>query len=1001
MQTLLLKSIANGHSLPVSLTGFNKYSDQIEISGIFASKNNLPDCSYVTAEAVDADPGTDVFVDTVSAQDSNHLHQHKDAFEWLMTQITIVCEGMIIPVNSSAGVPITISVLKTIPSVRCVRLQKLTKLHFSSPDTANRSGSLSNTVFSFLSSWTGNQQHKKQQPDESFAEIAVPVFPVSKSPLKLRVRPCDDSGHILPLDAAFHNTVMIHGIGVIGSNRMIACLTHLLRPSIRQQIAVKVKDASEAGVREVNQQSMKLVLVTASSECPPESVILPDSLIRETGIRNGDRVCLSRPDGHFASNSSCDTINVMFLNELRVKPLLSSRNSSDNLLSEVLAFTGSQDVFLTQNNLLTLRTGDYITDIAEPCAFISSAHLTSVIVEDAVTELIRNPSGIPLPLKTIREAGFLKDVTKEGQFIDENVFLKERLQLSALLSMYLRLDGMLMTSEPEHSFCSILVSGPKGCGKNSLITSVLNQNHHNIHVNTIDCKNLHGKRLDSVHKYLMKEVSEAVYQEPAVIILRDLDFFIPSQTRPEEENSVETVHVMRCTLILVAVMKRLQSVVSESGVQVVAIATARSEDMLFPTLFDKQAFNHYMKIPAPTQQERFLLIKCYAERFMSQNDSQQMSEELVDILSKKSEGFYPSDLGLFMEQCTHLQMSSSDHRVKDEDVLRLISSFQPISQRGISLMCKSKKQMRDVGGLQSIKKAMQDTLFLPLKYPALFRKCPLRPHSCLLLYGVPGTGKTLLAEAIANECGVNFLSVEGPELLSKYIGASEEAVRDLFQRAKSVKPCIIFFDEFDSIAPRRGQDSTGVTDRVVNQLLTQMDGVEELDRGIFILAATSRPDLLDPALLRPGRFDKRLRCTLPDRQERRQILDIICRNISLQTDVDLDIIADQTEFYSGADLQAIFFTAQVAAAHEHLRESLDLESGILQTKERISESPELDRNETFDEFSDGSKEGLVRDTRPTDYRESQAEISMSQVLEAIGTVRCSVTEKERRKYDFM
>src|SRR5207249_4668310 len=144
-----------------------------------------------------------------------------------------------------------------------------------------------------------------------------------------------------------------------------------------------------------------------------------------------------------------------------------------------------------------------------------------------------------------------------------------------------------------------------------------------------------------------------------------------------------------------------------------------------------------------------------------------------------------------------------------------------------------------------------------------------------------------------NECGLNFISVEGPELLSKYIGASEQAVRDLFMRARAAKPCIVFFDKFDSIAPRRGADSTGVTDRVVNQLLTQMDGVEGLDRGVFILAATSRPDLIDPALLRPGRFDKWLRCPLPSDEERREILQILLRDIEVVGQLDMDQIVER------------------------------------------------------------------------------------------------------------
>lgn len=198
----------------------------------------------------------------------------------------------------------------------------------------------------------------------------------------------------------------------------------------------------------------------------------------------------------------------------------------------------------------------------------------------------------------------------------------------------------------------------------------------------------------------------------------------------------------------------------------------------------------------------------------------------------------------------------------------------------------------------------------------------------MLLYGAPGTGKTLLAGAVAKESGMNFISIKGPELLSKYIGASEQAVRDVFQRAQAAKPCILFFDEFDSLAPRRGHDSTGVTDRVVNQLLTQLDGVEGL-QGVYVLAATSRPDLIDPALMRPGRLDKALYCPPPDQEARLEILQALTSSLALATDVDLEQIAITTESFTGADLKALLYNAQLEAIHNHLGPSLlpDLGSG--------------------------------------------------------------------------
>ncbi|RKP03279.1 hypothetical protein CXG81DRAFT_241, partial [Caulochytrium protostelioides] len=177
----------------------------------------------------------------------------------------------------------------------------------------------------------------------------------------------------------------------------------------------------------------------------------------------------------------------------------------------------------------------------------------------------------------------------------------------------------------------------------------------------------------------------------------------------------------------------------------------------------------------------------------------------------------------------------------------------------------------DVVGMDDVKAVMLETLLWPTQYARVFAQCPLRLRSGLLLYGVSGTGKTLLCTAVAQRVGLPIIKVKGPELLGKYIGQSEAAVRDVFRRAKAAQPSILLFDEFESICPRRGGDHTGVTDRVVNQFLTELDGAEGLT-GVFVLATTSRPDLIDAALLRPGRLDRSLRCGLPDLPTRRRLL---------------------------------------------------------------------------------------------------------------------------------
>ena len=253
-----------------------------------------------------------------------------------------------------------------------------------------------------------------------------------------------------------------------------------------------------------------------------------------------------------------------------------------------------------------------------------------------------------------------------------------------------------------------------------------------------------------------------------------------------------------------------------------------------------------------------------------------------------------------------------------EDFSAALQNFIPSSLRSVALT-RSTTTFSSVGGLHSVRKTLLETLLYPTKYAPIFAQCPLRLRSGLLLYGYPGCGKTLLASAVAGECGLNFISVKGPEILNKYIGASEASVRELFERAQAARPCILFFDEFDSVAPKRGHDSTGVTDRVVNQLLTQMDGAEGLE-GVYVLAATSRPDLIDPALLRPGRLDKSLLCDMPDGDSRLDILRAVSGKLVLGTSVTehdrLASIAEQTDGFSGADLQALLYNAHLEAVHQ-------------------------------------------------------------------------------------
>ena len=226
----------------------------------------------------------------------------------------------------------------------------------------------------------------------------------------------------------------------------------------------------------------------------------------------------------------------------------------------------------------------------------------------------------------------------------------------------------------------------------------------------------------------------------------------------------------------------------------------------------------------------------------------------------------------------------------------------------------------DIGGLDEAIKQIREMVELPLKHPELFEKLGIEAPKGILLYGPPGTGKTLLAKAVATESEANFISVKGPEFISKWVGESERAVRETFRKARQAAPCVIFFDEIDAIAPARGSSGDArVTERVISQLLTEMDGLEEL-RDVVVIAATNRPDIIDPALLRPGRLDRLIHVPLPDKRARLEILKIHTRRKPLGDDVDLDRLAEITEGYTGADIQAICNEAVMSAIREYVRD---------------------------------------------------------------------------------
>jgi len=263
-------------------------------------------------------------------------------------------------------------------------------------------------------------------------------------------------------------------------------------------------------------------------------------------------------------------------------------------------------------------------------------------------------------------------------------------------------------------------------------------------------------------------------------------------------------------------------------------------------------------------------------------------------------------------------------KVTREDFLEALKNIEPSAMREV-LVEVPDVRWEDVGGLEHAKQELMEAVEWPLKYPEVFKIANIRPPKGILIFGPPGTGKTLLAKAVANESNANFISVKGPELLSKWVGESEKHVREMFRKARQVAPCILFFDEIDSLAPRRGGiGDTHVTERVVSQLLTELDGLEEL-KDVVVIAATNRPDMIDPALLRPGRLERHIYIPPPGKKERVEIFRIHLRGKPLADDVDIEKLAERTEGYSGADIEAVCREAGMLAIRELIKPGMSRE----------------------------------------------------------------------------
>ncbi|KAH1014300.1 hypothetical protein HUJ04_003156 [Dendroctonus ponderosae] len=519
---------------------------------------------------------------------------------------------------------------------------------------------------------------------------------------------------------------------------------------------------------------------------------------------------------------------------------------------------------------------------------------------------------------------------------------------------------------------NIILSGRPGTGKSSVMENIsrtLNSYPYFIKTERVYCKNIKGKTLESLHKFFTDLLSNLILSQPALLILDDLQVLCEVWEGEETPNTIFSNRVSEMLHTLFIDTQKVHAVGILASTDLVSklnkhIYRSRGNH-LYKNVFTMEDLN---------KADRILLLKHFLGKHLV--DTSLDYEELA----LKTDGFVVQDIEDFytkalFEAYKDRQEDRQTPMITQEHCLVALKKTCALSLQSITFHNGNRKSFEDIGGLHDVKNVLIESLMWPAKYPNIFSHAPLRLQSGILLYGPPGTGKTLIAGAAARQCGLRLISIKGPELLSKYIGASEQGVRDVFDKAQLGKPCILFFDEFDSLAPRRGHDNTGVTDRVVNQLLTQLDGVEALT-GVCVLAATSRPDLLDPALLRPGRLDKQLICSMPNYDDRLEILNILSSKLDLAEDVKMEEIAQKTEGYSGADLQSVLFTAQISTmkdcvstdsieaqplktSHEILLQSLS------QTKPSLPKSERAKYERIYKKFSGRSVETFNTGSRVT------------------------------------
>ncbi|HXW03135.1 MAG TPA: CDC48 family AAA ATPase, partial [Nitrosarchaeum sp.] len=467
----------------------------------------------------------------------------------------------------------------------------------------------------------------------------------------------------------------------------------------------------------------------------------------------------------------------------------------------------------------------------------------------------------------------------------------------------------------------VLLYGPPGTGKTLLAKAVANESQ--AHFISISGPEIMSKFYGESEARLREIFKEAREKAPSIIFVDEIDSIAPK--REEVTGEVER----RVVSQMLSLMDGL-----EARGKVIVIAATNRPNAIDPALRRPGRFDREIEIKVPDKKGRKDILAIHSRNMPLSDDVN------VEKISSVSHGYVGADLEYLCKEAAMKclrrllpELNMEEEKLPPETLDKLIVNNEDFQKALIEVTPSGMREVfienpdvkwEEVGGLEDVKRELQEAVEWPMKYPGLYDKLGHKMPRGILLHGPSGTGKTLLAKAVATQSEANFVSVRGPELLSKWVGESERGIREIFRRARQASPCVVFFDEIDSIAPIRGAGGeTAVTERVVSQLLTELDGMENM-HGVVVLAATNRPDMIDPALLRPGRFDKIIQIPLPDKESRKMILKINAEKIPINDNpndpqrVDIDKIAELTDGLSGADTAAIANTAVSLVIHEFL-----------------------------------------------------------------------------------